>query len=443
MKKVLNIKNIGLLLTIILISALTLNTKEVKATGTVTWNGPSSITIRETVSNIVNPIIGISQYNLYIGTEEGDYIRKLSSPKVTITYSGNETISNYQIQKTAVLDLTNISDLPYQQPGDYTVWLNGSGITNDTNDPAERVSYTNMYYSGKWDNPLYKITISIRNVVDANNIPTGDFTASLILEECEWNDSEEGYTSCSKVSPVSGILYADIEYKASSNYFGHIELSKTVKGIGADTTKYFPLTITINNDDSIDYSHYFPLDSSGYSYSITGLDSSITYNGSTITNPTAITDGTPTTIYLKHGQTAIIGRVTNGGETFDTIPVGSCAANGSGTETKYGHANKPNVKYLANIDGNACYGSYFTVEENPSDYTASFSVKSGSLTTGYYVSAASVDDGANTVDFVNTKEMSVVTGIVTIVLPFIIIVGISIGGIFLIRYLRNNKLASN
>ncbi|MBQ3469059.1 MAG: hypothetical protein IJH18_03240, partial [Bacilli bacterium] len=64
MKKILNIKNIALIIAVTLIIVLT-STKEAKAAGTVTWSGPSSITIRETMHNIVNPIIATRTYSLY------------------------------------------------------------------------------------------------------------------------------------------------------------------------------------------------------------------------------------------------------------------------------------------------------------------------------------------------------------------------------------------
>ena len=65
MKRLVNMKIIALVFVIALVSILTLNTKKAKAAGTVTWSGPSSITIRETMHNIVNPIIATRTYSLY------------------------------------------------------------------------------------------------------------------------------------------------------------------------------------------------------------------------------------------------------------------------------------------------------------------------------------------------------------------------------------------
>ena len=44
-----------------------------------------------------------------------------------------------------------------------------------------------------------------------------------------------------------------------------------------------------------------------------------------------------------------------------------------------------------------------------------------------------------TVDFSNTKEMSIATGIVTIVLPYLLMIGIGVGGVFLFRKIKEKK----
>ena len=420
MKKVLNIKNIGLLIIGILLSVLVINTKEVKATGTVTWSGPSSITIRETINHIAGPITASREYTSF-------------DQPVTINYTASDLPTNNSITKTTVLDFSSI-DFTDAVPGDYTDQI-VAGDLIDSND-----NFLSDYITGPSTN--YQITLSIRNVVDANNVPTGNFTASLVLERCEYNESTDEWDNCSKVSPSSGVLYADYSYETNPDHFGHIEISKTVKGIGADTAEYFSMVITVNNVPGIASSTAtYLLDATGYVYPITGIDASVSYNGSTINNPATITVGTPVTIYIKHGQTAVIGQVTkSSGETFDAIPKGAVY---SGKPRSYNRDKAPQIKRLGELaDGSWVFGSYFTVSEDAKDYTPSFIVNNGNITSGYSVPNTGIDSGTNTLDFYNEKEMSVVTGIVTIVLPFIIIVGISIGGIFLIRYLRNNKLAS-
>ena len=432
MKKIINIRNITLILVVVLIGVLSLKTKEVKAAGTVTWSGASSVTIRETLNNVVNPIVAHREYDLV--DENWDPIT--GSPTATINYTASDTYTNYKQTKTAVM---NLSSLTFTDPGDYEYHIYEDSLY-DSNDRDIN------YYFPMVEDPYYKVIVSVRNVVDGNNVPTGNFTASLILEECLWNDQagKAGDYECSKVSPSSGVLYADYNYEAASYIFGYIELSKTVKGSGADRNKYFPFTITINNYVSQDIG--LSLDSSGWTYPISGIDTTVTYNGSTISNPTSITDGTSTTIYLKHGQTAIIGQVTSGGSSFDTIPYGICSERDpGGVPGSYDFSKNPRVKKLANVDGLYCFGSYFTISENSDDYDASFSVNGGSSTSGYYVPATGIMDintysTTATVDFSNTKEMSPVTGLIFTILPYLILAGIGVGGTLLIMHLKRQKV---
>lgn len=426
MKKIFNIKNIGLLVIIVLITVLTMNTKEAKAAGTVTWSGPSSITIRETIHNIAGPIVAHRDYNLV--ENFGDYDEETTA---TINYTASDTPTNYQITKSTTMNLSNIT---FVKPGDYTYAI-GSRELIDSN-----YNILNDYVDAI-DGAEYDIAVSVRNILDANNTPTGNFTASLVLLKSEYNEQSDDLET-EKVNPVSGVLYADFDYETNPEGFGHIEVSKTVKGIGADTTKYFPFTITINNDATTTNKGYYPLDSSGWTYLISGIDSTVTYNGNTVTNPTTITNGTPTTIYLKHGQTAMIGQATNGGSTFDTIPIGECN-HGEGSPKSFDNNKSIKVKKLAYIPGDdeywMCYGSYYTVEENPDDYTATFSVNNGGVDNGYNISYFGVNDGSNTVDFYNQKEMSPVTGLIFTILPYLILAGIGIGGTLLVIHLKKEE----
>ncbi|MBQ3436300.1 MAG: hypothetical protein IJH13_04715 [Bacilli bacterium] len=418
MKKVLNIKNMGLLLIIVLIAVLTINTKEAKAAGTVTWSGPSSITIRDTIHNIANPIVASTKCVLFEGGDTHDDVAT-----TTINYTASDTPTNYQITKSATM---NLSSLTFTKPGDYSYNL----VEELLNSNAE------AFWPGE-DAPYYKVTISVRNIVDANNVPTGNFTASLIIEKCISGNI------CSKINPVSGNLIVDFDYETNPESFGHIEISKTVKGIGADINEYFPFTVSIDDaDDAFD----------GWVYPISGIDSTVTYNGSTVSNPTTITSGTPTTIYLKHGQTAIIGQVTSGGNTFDAIPNFYCTGGGhSPTVTSYNFSKNLRIRKLANIDGKTCYGSYVSISENSGSYTPSISLDGSD-----YISGDSFDDidGLDLIDntslpvesetnayyFVNTKEMSPVTGLILTILPYLILAGIGIGGTLLVMHLKKQKV---
>ena len=320
MKRISSIHNVFLILVIVLIGVLSLNTKEVKAAGTVTWSGPSSITIRETINNVSGPIVATREFDLI---NEDDLTVPVTT---TMNYTSSDTPTNYQITKTATLNLSNIS---FTKPGDYHYYIGTLDLKNANNQSLENYFTLTDDYA----NVQYKVTVQIQNVVDASGTPTGNFTAAMILKKCSSTRS----ITCTKVSESGGALTADYEYETNSASFGSVAITKAVTGIGADTNKYFPVTITLNNDPASTY----PLGTTGWSYPVliveVGQDGeftdvtneAITYNGQTRTQPTSITVGTSTTVYLKHYQMAMVGykgSLTDlDGEPL--IPTGECSQN--------------------------------------------------------------------------------------------------------------------
>ena len=353
MKKILNL---SLILVAIFVSSLVLN---VKAAGTVTWSGPSKVVIERTVENVSNPITNTFTYTFCsVGTGAGCTIDN------TIVFNGSEAVSDNKVVKTK--DLT-FDGFTYTKPGDYTYTLTETATSNDAYPKDDVNNYT--------------IVVSVRNEVDANNIPTGNFTASLVLKD---KDGEKVTTTGSnppKAEFVNGI---------NDSNFGHLVVSKTVKGTSADVNEYFPITVTFGDSNT---------------YSITGVDQSVVYNGSTIANPTETTNGTAT-IYLKNGQSATIGRSGSGSSAFDTIPVNTT----------------------------------YSVSENKGTYTATYKVNNGSEVTGDSFSNASVASGSNLVAFTNTKNSSPVTGVIVNVVPYILLVVVAICGTLIYTTLKARKL---
>ena len=80
----------------------------------------------------------------------------------------------------------------------------------------------------------------------------------------------------------------------SVNIQSLIKIAKTVNGNMADNNTYFKVKVVING-------------TSGHKYTISGQDSKVTYNGSSVTPSTTYTVGSDNYIYLKHGQTVTIG----------------------------------------------------------------------------------------------------------------------------------------
>ena len=137
-------------------------------------------------------------------------------------------------------------------------------------------------------------------------------------------------------------------------------------------------------------------------YTITGLDSSPTYGGSSVTNPTSITAGQDTYIYMKHSDEVYIGKTGNLNEIQSRV-------------------------------------TYRVIEEDATDYTTEINSASGkdsgSLTTNLT---------SNLVEILNEKESQVPTGRIIRVLPYIVLILVVITGfIFFIMGKKKSKKEEN
>ena len=209
-------------------------------------------------------------------------------------------------------------------------------------------------------------------------MPTGNYTATLQLKK-----------GSAKVTPLTAAFTSAVP----SSQYSHLEVSKTVTGNMADTTDYFPVTVTLTN-------------SSGTAlttpYTITGLTSGATCSGVT-TQPTQTSTSGTATFCIKHGQTIVIGK----SGSVDAIPV----------------------------------GSKFTVAETAvSGYTAKYKVNTGSVTSGSSVSNQTFVAGTNTVAFTNDKNNDVPTGVIISIIPYVILIAISVGGVLAYTNLKRKKV---
>lgn len=149
---------------------------------------------------------------------------------------------------------------------------------------------------------------------------------------------------------------------------GDLLIKKTVDGSLGDKTKYFEFTVTLEGEAGKDYAD---------SYAISG--------GSKAENPTTIVVGTPTTVYLKDGDTL----------TVEDLP----------------------------------YGVKYTVEEKDYSEEEYQTAKTGDTGT---ISAAD-----QTAAFTNTKGGTPDTGILLDSLPYVIIIGlVAAAGIFMVAKRR-------
>ncbi|MBQ3468463.1 MAG: hypothetical protein IJH18_00170 [Bacilli bacterium] len=459
MKKILNVYNITLMLVLVIVGVLTIKTMEVKAAGTVSWSGPSSITIRSTINEAMNPMdVSLT----YVIEADSDNPSGASGAPTDITVAftrTSPTVSNYTLTKTAVLSFSNMT---FTKPGNYT--YNVIFGTDDIGDVGgDHYLYVAPEFTANYSQ--YKVVISVRNIVDSNNNPTGNYTASLILQECNSGQSPNPL-NCSKIDQESGVLYADYDYTTTNMSMGAI--TKTVKGIGADTTEYFPFTISIDDEDGTFDGWVFPVTIYEDIYSNNPTDVtniSVNYNGQTRTQPTSITSGgSSITLYLKHNQIAVIGAVineNNPGEALMGIPGG--ASCGDDSDTTSGQSNHINKKFeLKNLiqapdtssknkviqlgHSTLCGGDKWSVQEEQGDYTPSYAfINGGSSEESEGNSFSDVrfpHNNTSQVTFTNTKEMSPVTGLIFTILPYLILAGIGIGGTLLFIHLKKEKKTS-
>ncbi|MBQ3468547.1 MAG: hypothetical protein IJH18_00590 [Bacilli bacterium] len=435
MKRLVNMKIIALVFVIALVSILTLNTKKAKAAGTVTWSGTSSITIEENINNITNPIAGTRTYSV---TDNTDAVVATT----TVTYTGNETISANQINKTTTI---NLSNLTFTEAGDYSYSI----LPEVDAEYGDNGFWLNAFFQSG-DDPKYEVIVSVRNEVDANNIATGNLEATLVLNECTFNPSTGNYDVCSKVSPASGTgtLNAHYVYIPDDQMFSHIELGKEVKGTGAEINKYFPFTINLQIDSNV----CKPLNCNRWSFPISDVDATATYNGSTVNNPTSITPGTPVTVYLKDGQIAVIGEgheATRGAaNTFDTIPV-RCSTVPIVMSNKYNLNKSTGIKKLSNfsngrikkLDGSNTAPSQLSISETAGDYTAAYTINGDTSQSGSSFSDVALECNTNEILFENTRTMAPLTGVIINIAAYLIVIGIAIGGFLLFRNIRKIKLS--
>ena len=165
---------------------------------------------------------------------------------------------------------------------------------------------------------------------------------------------------------------------ASTN--SYITLTKEVAGNMRETDKYFKFLVTING-------------TAGDTYRITGQDSTITYNNNQITTSSTYTVGSTNYVYLKGGQTVIIGLSSD--ETTSEIPEGT---------------------------------TYSIVEQDAEDYATTISGIQGETKTTGNMTVGEI----NTIEFLNSKDAAALTGGVFEITNYVIIFVISMTSVYFI-----------
>jgi|GEM_PF-1789893 len=139
----------------------------------------------------------------------------------------------------------------------------------------------------------YTFLIVVENVLDGNQVPTGEYTTSVTA----LRKVENGREYSSKLEEA--YFYSEEELPPEPVY-SYIELKDTVEGDLASKDDVFKYIITVDGPDSETYNIEAPL-------------TEYEFDGEAVTSDTEITGGSAATIYLKHGERAVIGRESDDG----------------------------------------------------------------------------------------------------------------------------------
>ncbi|MBQ3469241.1 MAG: hypothetical protein IJH18_04245 [Bacilli bacterium] len=391
MRRVFNGYNIALLLIVILLSMFSLKAVSVKAAGTITWSGTSKVTIERTIDNLFNPDAVTFTYKI-TPTASNPAGASGVPTNATVAFDGTEEMVNNQVKKSSSLSFANVE---FNKPGDYMYII----AETDTDNTAFATDSTNIYTA----------IISVRNEIAASGVPTGNFTASMILKDKD-NTKVDGISGA---DPIAAFIAS-----VNGGKFTHLEIENTVEGNMAEDDVYFAYTINLK----------------GYTgtYPITGIDPQVEYEGTMVTQPTEIIGNTEATIYLKHGQTAVIGRVTEGGTTYDVIPVEYESA------TQIANLKEKRTPILlANDTGKKT--TLFDIVEDNKDYETSYSINGAEVVDGNAITNAEVVPKVVKVTFFNSKNRSIVTGIITTIVPYILLIVITVCGTLIAMNMNNKK----
>ena len=142
------------------------------------------------------------------------------------------------------------------------------------------------------DSIYYTITIAVENILDANQVPTGQYTARIVALRKVVNGREIA-TKLEKAN-----FYTEEELPPEPVY-SYITLKNLVEGDLASEDDVFKYIVTLEGEE-------------GREYAISAPTGSYTFNGEAVTSDTVILGGNTATIYLKHGETATIGCLAQG-----------------------------------------------------------------------------------------------------------------------------------
>ncbi len=251
-----------------------------------------------------------------------------------------------------------------------------------------------------YDDSLYYVNVYVVNQLDENGVPTGEVTISAITAWKTNNMSDEALKGLvqdsagivpdaeeGKVGKSTDDKPGEISYPFENDYETQADLSltKVVKGTYASKTQLFDFDV--NLVDGLPEAGTYQIEY----YNADGTKA----DGAINENPTTITSGTSIKIKLKHGEKIVI-------KELPSSATYTITENQLGTYTAEYVANGNETMAPTTATGSAGLGANLTAIGKLSD---------NGIEDGYLSDEEIV--------YTNTKELTVPTGVMMSVLPFV------------------------
>ena len=327
-------------------------------------NSAQTWTITRHVNDVTNPVTATFNYTVTqtATTAEVNPARvDLTGVAPTVVFNA-VTPTNGTATQTGTLDLSSVV---FSQVGDYEFIVSETSVTPTGAYPL--------------DSDVYHIFVSVRYEVDGNNVPDNDTLVATLVQQAYKNDNTAAQGK------------EDIVFESSPSRTA-LEITKGVTGNLASTSEYFKVLVDIAGGTN------------GDQYAISGQ----TYTGTGVQS--VYTVGQTNYVWLKHGETITIGKVTVGGKDIYQVPV--------------------DVNYTLTEQDATDYKTY--IDASTTDNKATSGKKTAELDKNAQTGVLSIP-AANKTSFVNNKEADVVTGIFISILPFVVLIAMAAAGIYAIR----------
>ena len=254
-----------------------------------------------------------------------------------------------------------------------------SSIDNRLSYGSYTLDFSSINYSipGKYEYIVREVSSSNQSVYPKDN---NYYTIDLnVLSEVDDNNHPTGELVVDVMqSAFLNETTGKGEILFETSPLTYITLSKSVTGDMGDINEYFKFKIEIDGDG----------------FAINGQDNNVIYNGEVINTINTYDASKDNYVYLKHGQSITIG------------------------------LNDSEYQIPSNV--------MFTIEEMDASNYKTY-INNGNTNKKTIVSFALNTPSSNNTSYVNNHESTVLTGVFVSIIPYIVLIGLSIIGIYVLK----------